>query len=119
MVANKLKKTFSSNALQNWYFQRITAVVILISLIGLLVPYLSILCYTHDIFLVLQKLSHCVFTKIMLELFIICACWHGFIGISNVFMDYVKCSYLKILLKVLLLAYLLSITIYSFYAIWL
>jgi succinate dehydrogenase hydrophobic membrane anchor protein len=118
-ATKKNRTTLTNNALQNWYMQRVTAVAMIISMIGIIVPCIFILLQTHDIFMVIQMSSEYLWIQIMKEIFIICACWHGFIGLHNVIMDYIKCTFKKIILNILLTMYLLGIIVYSFYAIWL
>jgi succinate dehydrogenase hydrophobic membrane anchor protein len=113
------RKPLTNNALQNWYIQRVTAIAMIIAMIGIIVPCLFMLLETHDIFMVVQTSSQYIWIQIMREVFIVCACWHGLIGLRNVIMDYVKCTFKKVLLNVFLIIYLLGIVIYSFYAIWL
>lgn len=118
-MTHSFKKPLTNSALQNWYFQRVTAIAMIVAMLGIVIPCFYMMWETHDVFAVIQASTQYLWIQVMREIFIVCACWHGWIGLRNVIMDYVKCTRIKVVLNILLMMYLMGIVIYSFYAIWL
>lgn len=107
----------NNRALQNWYLQTTTSIIIIIAAISVIIPCCVIWFKLPDIVAVIKIAYQILWIKIMTEILILSACCQGLIGARSIAMDYIKSTFLKIMFNTISVIYLLIILIYSFYTI--
>jgi succinate dehydrogenase / fumarate reductase membrane anchor subunit len=114
----KQKLTGANYGINTWLQQRLTAIIMLVvSLI-----FLGIIFYIdNNIDSSIQSwqiiFSH-LFIKIVVQIFFIAMLLHAWIGIRDIWMDYIQCSLIKIALHTMTILWLVGCLIYSIKVIW-
>lgn len=99
---------------RDWLVQRVTAILMLVYTVALLVLLISIPS-THEAWRTLfGHLSVKVFSLITFFALL----WHAWVGIRDVWMDYIKPVGLRLTLHVLTLVWLLAALIYAVDVLW-
>ncbi len=102
----------------SWLQQRITAIIMLIfAIIFLISVFLSALHINSSI-TSWQSLFSCTLIKIVVQIFFLAVILHAWVGIRDIWMDYIKCNSLKLTLHVLTILWLFGSLIYSIKVIW-
>jgi succinate dehydrogenase / fumarate reductase membrane anchor subunit len=105
----KLAVTGAHYGLRDWLVQRITAVVMAVYL--LLLAAILIASPPHD-YAGWRTLFSGQWFRIVSFLFFVSLCWHAWIGMRNILMDYIHSTGTRLLMQVLVILALL------FYAVW-
>jgi succinate dehydrogenase / fumarate reductase membrane anchor subunit len=105
----KLAVTGAHYGLRDWLVQRITAVVMAVYL--LLLAVILIASPPHD-YASWKILFSGQWFRIVSFLFFVSLCWHAWIGMRNILMDYIHSTGTRLLMQVLVILALL------FYAVW-
>jgi succinate dehydrogenase / fumarate reductase, membrane anchor subunit len=110
--------TGAGYGLGSWIWQRITAVLMLIGSIVFFgfIAYLAL--NVNSNMSSWQTVFSCVFVKIVFQLFFVAVLIHAWVGIRDLWMDYVKCSGIRLTLHTLTILWLVGSFIYSIKVIW-
>lgn len=95
--------------LRDWLAQRITAVVMAIYLVLLVAVLLFSPPHDHATW---KALFNGQWLRIASFLFFMSLCWHAWVGVRNILMDYVHATRIRLTLQVMVILALL------FYAVW-
>ena len=93
------------NGLMDWLIQRISAVFMLVYLVGI---FLYVLWHRPMDYSATQLLLSSDLFKWSTLLLLVAVLWHAWIGLWTVFTDYISCRYFRLLLQALLLLALLG-----------
>lgn len=102
--------------LRDWAMQRITAVVMVAYTVLFFFFLLGIAGAEN--YSEWQALFSKIWVKIFTQITIIAAALHGWVGIRDLWMDYVKPFGLRLFLHSATIVWLVGCTVYSFYVIW-
>lgn len=110
--------TGASYGLSSWVQQRITALIMLaVALVFFaFVAYLGL--NVNSTITSWQEAFHCTFVRIFVQLFFLAVLLHAWVGIRDLWMDYVTHDGLKLTLHVLTIIWLIASLIYSIKIIW-
>jgi succinate dehydrogenase / fumarate reductase membrane anchor subunit len=100
--------------LRDWLMQRVTAVIMLIYTVALVVFLLTI---PHSYADWKVFFSHS-WVRLLTQVTIVALLLHAWVGIRDIWMDYVKPVGVRLVLHVLTLLWLLSCFIYSIKVVW-
>lgn len=104
--------------LSTWLQQRITAVIMLVLGLTFIVGVVIFATSVDANITSWQNFFHCTIVKFFTQVFFLSVIIHAWIGIRDIWMDYVKCSCLKLTLYVVTLLWLLGSLVYSIKVIW-
>lgn len=105
--------------INSWIQQRVTAVIMLIAVVAVFVfLFLASGIVTSQI-ISWQQFFSCTFVKIFTQLVFFAVMLHAWVGIRDLWMDYVKSCTLRITLYVLTILWLSGCFIYSAIILWL
>ncbi len=102
----------------SWLQQRITAVIMLIFAIIFLVCVFISAFNVNSSITSWQNLFNCTLVKIVVQIFFLAVVLHAWVGIRDIWMDYVKCNAVKLTLHILTILWLFGSLIYSIKVIW-
>lgn len=114
----KRNLTGSGYGLTTWLQQRITAIIMLIFTIvffGFII--LTAVSINNNIFS-WQNIFSFILVKIFVQIFFISLILHAWIGIRDIWMDYIVNNSLKLTLHIISILWLLGCLIYSIKIIW-
>jgi succinate dehydrogenase / fumarate reductase membrane anchor subunit len=100
--------------LRDWLLQRVTAVIMLAYTIALVLFLLA----APSGFDGWKSLFGCVWVQILTQITFIALLLHAWVGVRDIWMDYVKPVGLRLTLHVLTILWLLSCFIYSVKVVW-
>ncbi len=114
----KRNLTGAGYGLGSWLQQRITAVIMLLSAIVffIFVAYLAI--QVNSGIGSWQAVFQNIFIKIFVQVFVIALVLHAWVGIRDLWMDYISCAGLRIVFYVLTILWLLGSLMYSIKILW-
>lgn len=116
MVKHNL--TGANYGIFTWAFQKISAALMLIIAIALLLI-AGLICFGFaNSGVTLQVMFNYFWLKFLLQVFFSAIIINAWVSVRDIWMDYVKCSKLKICLHVLTTLWLLACLIYSIKVIW-
>jgi succinate dehydrogenase / fumarate reductase membrane anchor subunit len=95
--------------LLDWLAQRVTAVVMVVYIVSLVVVLLISTPHDYDTW---KAIFANQWIRITSFLFFVSLCWHAWIGIRNILMDYIHSTGIRLTIQVLVILSLL------FYAVW-
>ena len=100
--------------------QRVTAVILAVYTIILLIGFLSMSGVTYDGWLNLFTFTVGMFPmgQVLATLAFISICWHAWIGVRDIWMDYVKPIGVRMLLQVLTILWLVGTLAYFVHILW-
>ncbi|MDU0809772.1 MAG: succinate dehydrogenase, hydrophobic membrane anchor protein [Burkholderia sp.] len=102
-------------ALQDWIAQRLTGVIIAVYTIILLVKFF----FAHDFS---YRSWTLIFTtewmKISTFAMMLSLSYHAWIGVRNILMDYIKSLYIRFILQLLSIVWLLICSVYTIQILW-
>lgn len=102
----------------SWLYQRITAVIMLVFAIVFLVFVFYSALNVNSTFSSWQNLFSCTLTKVLIQIFFVAVLLHSWVGVRDIWMDYVQCNRLKLTLHTLTILWLVASLIYSIKVIW-
>ena len=110
--------TGASYGLGSWLWQRITAVLMLIGSIVFFgfVAYLALNVNSH--MSSWQTAFNCVFVKTVVQIFFVAVLIHAWVGIRDLWMDYIQSTSVRLTLHTLTILWLTGSFIYSIKVIW-
>ena len=102
----------------SWLLQRITAIIMLVSLVFICGVILNVaLNVTSDI-ISWQNAFHCVFVQVVVQLFFAALLFHAWVGMRDLWMDYISHHGIKLTLHVFTIIWLIASFMYSIKVIW-
>ncbi|MDQ5921915.1 MAG: succinate dehydrogenase / fumarate reductase, rane anchor subunit [Pseudomonadota bacterium] len=110
--------TGASYGLFSWLQQRVTAVIMLMIAVVFFVFIAYLGLNVNSNISSWQNVFHCNLVRIVAQLFFVALLLHAWVGIRDLWMDYVTCSRLRLTLHVLTIIWLAASLIYSIKIIW-
>ena len=104
--------------INNWLQQRITAVLMLVIAITFLVFIAFLALDVNSTINSWQEIFHHPWVKFFVQVFFVAMVLHVWVGIRDIWMDYVKCIVLKLTLYILTILWLVACLAYSLKIIW-
>ncbi|MDR3428465.1 MULTISPECIES: succinate dehydrogenase, hydrophobic membrane anchor protein [Silvimonas] len=101
--------------LRDWLVQRITAVIMLVYTLGLV----AFLLFAHGTsFEAWQNLFACTWVKVLTQVTVLALLWHAWVGIRDIWMDYIQSAGLRLTMHTLTLVWLIASLVYSVKVVW-
>lgn len=104
--------------INSWLQQRVTAVVMLVLALAFVVFVGVMATDVNSNITTWQAAFHCPFMRFFTQIFFAAVVLHAWIGVRDIWMDYVKCSCIRLTLYVLTIIWLLGSLVYSIKVIW-
>ncbi|UXY13800.1 succinate dehydrogenase, hydrophobic membrane anchor protein [Chitiniphilus purpureus] len=101
--------------LRDWLVQRVTAVVMLVYTVGILA---FLLLAADASFESWQALFAHTWVKVLTTVSVGALLWHAWVGVRDIWMDYVQHLGVRLTLHVLTILWLLGSFIYSIHVVW-
>jgi succinate dehydrogenase / fumarate reductase membrane anchor subunit len=114
----KRNLTGAGYGLGSWLQQRITAVIMLISAIVFFVFVAYLATQVNVGISSWQSVFQSILVKIFVQVFFIALVLHAWVGIRDLWMDYVSCGALRLTFYVLTILWLLGSLMYSIKILW-
>jgi succinate dehydrogenase / fumarate reductase membrane anchor subunit len=114
----KRKLTGAKYGLGNWLQQRVTAVIMLLFSVISLGLIIYIANYIDVSIQSWQNIFANIFVKIVVQIFFVAMLIHAWIGVRDIWMDYIQCNFIKLSLHVMTILWLVGCLIYSIKVIW-
>ena len=111
--------TGAGYGINSWLQQRVTAIIMLICLIVFFAFVFTLASDVNATISSWQGVFACVWVKIFVQIFVIALLLHAWVGIRDIWMDYVQIIWLKLTLHSLTILWLLGSLIYSIKVLWL
>ena len=102
----------------SWLQQRITAVIMLAFVIVFLIFVFAMALNVNSSISSWQNLFNYTVFKLFVQIFFIALAVHAWVGIRDIWMDYIQCNAIKLTLHTLTILWLLGSLIYSVKVIW-
>lgn len=102
----------------SWLQQRVTAVIMLVITILFVASIAFIASQVDSSIVSWQKLFHHTIVKVVMQLFFLALLLHAWVGVRDIWMDYIKCNIIKLGLYVLTIVWLLLSLMYSVKVLW-
>lgn len=100
--------------LRDWVVQRVTAVVMALYTVALIAV---LLCVPHDYAGWREFFSH-TWVRVFTQVTVIALLIHAWIGVRDIWMDYVKCPKMRLALHTATIFWLVACLVYSVNVIW-
>ncbi|MDW5416476.1 succinate dehydrogenase, hydrophobic membrane anchor protein [Iodobacter sp. CM08] len=101
--------------LKDWLVQRVTAVIMLVYTAGIV----AFLLLAHDAsFAAWQQLFACTWVKVLTTISLFALLWHAWVGIRDIWMDYLQHVGLRLTMHVLTLLWLAGSLVYMIKVVW-
>uniref|UniRef100_UPI0025DA8839 succinate dehydrogenase, hydrophobic membrane anchor protein n=1 Tax=Iodobacter sp. TaxID=1915058 RepID=UPI0025DA8839 len=101
--------------LKDWLVQRVTAVIMLVYTAGIV----AFLLLAHDAsFAAWQALFACTWVKVLTTISLFALLWHAWVGIRDIWMDYLQHVGLRLTMHVLTLLWLAGSLVYMIKVVW-
>lgn len=104
--------------LNSWLQQRITAIIMLVVTLAFFAFIIAMAFNVNSSITSWQSLFSCTLVKIFVQIFFLALLLHAWVGIRDLWMDYIQCNVIKMTLHVLTILWLLGSLIYSIKVIW-
>lgn len=115
----KLRKSLSAgHGINAWLQQRLTAIVMLISMFVFFVFMVLASDVIGSEFITWRQFFNFVFVKIIAQLTVLAVVIHAWVGMRDVVLDYIKCYSARVSLYTVIVLWLVGSLIYSAYVIW-
>ena len=114
MVRSKRKIAGAHYGLRDWLLQRLTAVVMIVYTVFLLI---GLLCLPSD-YASWRAFFSCTIVRIFTQVTVLALIAHVWVGIRDVWMDYIKPLGLRLAMHTLTILWLVGTLIYSIKVIW-
>ncbi|GAA5785494.1 succinate dehydrogenase, hydrophobic membrane anchor protein [Chitiniphilus shinanonensis] len=101
--------------LRDWLVQRVTAVIMLVYAIGIVAFLLLASGAGYEAW---QQLFACTWVKVLTTVTVVALLWHAWVGIRDIWMDYVQPVGIRLTLHVLTILWLVASFIYSIHVVW-
>ncbi|MBY0446257.1 MAG: succinate dehydrogenase, hydrophobic membrane anchor protein [Burkholderiales bacterium] len=101
--------------LKDWLVQRVTAVIMLVYTVGL-VAFLVLAGGTS--FEAWQQLFACTWVKVLTTISLFALLWHAWVGVRDIWMDYLQHVGLRLTMHVLTLLWLAGSLVYMIKVVW-
>ncbi|GLS03287.1 succinate dehydrogenase, hydrophobic membrane anchor protein [Chitiniphilus shinanonensis] len=101
--------------LRDWLVQRVTAVIMLVYAIGIVAFLLLASGASYEAW---QQLFACTWVKVLTTVTVVALLWHAWVGIRDIWMDYVQPVGIRLTLHVLTILWLVASFIYSIHVVW-
>lgn len=99
---------------KDWLAQRITGVIILLFVVAMLGRFLT----SDNSYEVWHAFMSCWVMKALTFFALLAACYHAWIGVRDIWMDYVKSAGVRLALHVFTILWLLGCAAYGVSALW-
>ncbi|MEN9946883.1 MAG: succinate dehydrogenase, hydrophobic rane anchor protein [Pseudomonadota bacterium] len=116
MVKNRILS--AGHGINAWLQQRITAVIMLVAIMAFFAFVVIAKLQINANFTSWQQFFHLTFIKIFTQITILAIVVHAWVGMRDLWMDYVKCAGLRVLLHSLTILWLIASLIYSVKILW-
>ncbi len=114
----KYNVTGAHYGLSSWLQQRITALIMLVVTVVFFGFMLYLGFNVNSNISSWQGVFQCFFVKVVVQLFFLALVLHAWVGIRDLWMDYVTCNSLKLTLHILTIIWLVVSLIYSIKILW-
>lgn len=114
-----VKLSSSLNGILSWFTQRITSIIMLLILIAVIIGIFFLKFKLNNDLTSWQHLFNNTLIKIILQIFFISLSLHAWVGIRDIWMDYIKNISIKLCFHILSIIWLIIWFIYSIKVIWL
>lgn len=104
--------------INSWLQQRITAVIMLVAIVAVVAFVVLAHSVVGPAFGSWQHLFSFTFVKIFTQLVVIAVLIHAWVGIRDLWMDYIQCAGVRLLLYTLTALWLVGSLIYSIQVMW-
>jgi succinate dehydrogenase / fumarate reductase membrane anchor subunit len=112
-------KSFSSGyGATSWLYQRITAVLMLLFLLLMLALIIMAHLHLNATIISWQNFFQLFIVKLVSQLTLIAIATHAWVGMRDLWMDYIKCGAMRITLYTLTILWLASSIIYAAVILW-
>ncbi|MFC7419251.1 succinate dehydrogenase, hydrophobic membrane anchor protein [Iodobacter arcticus] len=101
--------------LRDWLVQRVTAVIMLVYTLGVVA---FILLANGASFEAWQQLFACTWVKVVTTVSLFALLWHAWVGIRDIWMDYLQHVGLRLTMHVLTLLWLAGSLVYMIKVVW-
>jgi len=101
--------------LRDWLLQRVTAVVMLVYTVGLLAFLILAAGASYDSW---KALFACTWVQVLSTVTILALLLHAWVGVRDIWMDYVQPLGLRLTLHVLTILYLIGSFVYAVKVVW-
>ena len=102
----------------SWLQQRVSALIMLFSAIVFFIFVAYIALHTTSSISSWQAVFQNIFVKIFVQIFFVALVLHAWVGIRDLWMDYITCAGLRLGLYVLTILWLVGSLIYSIKILW-
>ena len=116
MVRNNI--TGANYGILSWLYQRISAIVMVITFILFLIMIIYLETKTSITFYVWRKFFSCIYVKLILQVFFCALIIHSWVGMRDICMDYIKCKIIKLFIHSGVFISLFLCFIYSLKVFW-
>lgn len=114
----KRNVTGAGYGLNSWVGQRVTAVIMLAVAVVFFIFVAYLATNVDSSITSWQEAFKCSIVKIFVQLFFVALLYHAWVGMRDLWMDYITCNALKLTMHVLTILWLLASLIYSIKVIW-
>jgi succinate dehydrogenase / fumarate reductase membrane anchor subunit len=118
-AATKRNLTGAGYGIVSWLYQRITAVIMLVFLLAFLVFIFNVALNVNSSIASWQVIFNCTLTRVLVQIFVIALVLHAWVGIRDLWMDYIQCNAIKLTLHTLTILWLVGSLLYSVKVLWL
>ncbi|GGP27445.1 succinate dehydrogenase, hydrophobic membrane anchor protein [Silvimonas amylolytica] len=101
--------------LRDWLAQRVTAVIMLVYTLAIVVFLLAAHNQGFDGW---KALFACTWVKVLTQITVLALLWHAWIGVRDIWMDYIQPVGVRLTMHVLTLVWLLGSLVYSVKVVW-
>lgn len=118
MVKVRRNLTGANYGIVSWLQQRITAVIMLVFVLAFMVFIFALALNVNSSITSWQAIFSCTLTKILIQIFVIALVLHAWVGIRDLWMDYIQYNAIKLTLHTLTILWLVGSLLYSIKVIW-
>ncbi|GAB7129226.1 succinate dehydrogenase, hydrophobic membrane anchor protein [Amantichitinum ursilacus] len=101
--------------LKDWLVQRLTAVVMLAYVVGVIVFLLASRGGSYEAW---QHLFACSWVRVLTQVTVLALLWHAWVGVRDIWMDYIQHTGLKLAAHTLTILWLVASLVYSVKVVW-
>jgi succinate dehydrogenase / fumarate reductase, membrane anchor subunit len=101
--------------IKDWLVQRVTAVIMLVYTVGIVA---FLLLANGASFEAWQQLFACTWVKVLTTISLFALLWHAWIGVRDIWMDYLQHVGLRLTMHVLTLLWLAGSLVYMIKVVW-
>lgn len=101
--------------LKDWLVQRLTAVIMLVYVLGIVVFLLVAQGAGYEAW---QHLFACTWVRVLTQVSVLALLWHAWVGVRDIWMDYIQHTGLKLAMHTLTILWLVASLVYSVKVVW-